>query len=87
MSKKGKDRWFFAGVAYIIGAIVFGLWAGIWWAFIGGIVLVIESAKADPVNAFGVAFGIARVIFTALIGWGAFAIGAMCSAFCLSKAE
>ena len=56
------------GVAMIIGGVVFGLWAGLWWAFIGGIVQVVEAVKVDPVSAFDIAFGIARVVFAGAIG-------------------
>lgn len=49
----------------------------VWWAFIGGIVQVVESVKADPVSAFGIAFGITRVIFATAIGWITFMVGAM----------
>ena len=60
------------GVAMIIGGVVFGLWAGLWWAFIGGIVQVVEAVKVDPVSALDIAFGIARVVFASVIGlWSA----------------
>lgn len=61
------------GVLVILAGIAFGLYAGLWWAFIGGIVDVVEAVKASPVDAAGVAFGIAKVFFAGLIGWATFA--------------
>jgi hypothetical protein len=53
----------------MVVGIALGLYAGLWWAFIGGIVQVIDAAKATPVEALGIALGVARVIFAAAIGW------------------
>ncbi len=54
----------------LIGAgIAFGLWAGVWWAFIGGIIQVVEGFKADPTSAKDIALGIGRVFFAGAIGW------------------
>lgn len=58
----------------IVAAIVLGLWAGVWWAFIGGIVDVIEQFKAADTSALGVAIGVAKVFFAGFIGWLAFAL-------------
>jgi len=42
---------------------------------IGGIIQTIEGVKADPINAFDVATGLARVIFSSFIGWFSFFAG------------
>lgn len=57
------------GLLMVLGGIAFGLWAGIWWAFIGGIVNVIEAVKASPVDAMSFATGVAKVFFAGVIGW------------------
>ena len=57
------------GLILIVGGIVFGLWAGVWWAFIGGIVNVIEAVRAPDLVAMNVAIGVAKMIFTPLIFW------------------
>lgn len=56
------------GVAMILGGVVFGVWAGLWWAFIGGIVDVVEAVKATPVEAMGIALGIVKILFAGVIG-------------------
>lgn len=75
---------------FIRGAITFilmaaavcaGLYFGVWWAFIGGIIAVIEGAKATPVESMTIALGIARVMFAGLIGWAAFWVGAAAAGF------
>ena len=52
----------------IVGGIVFGLWAGIWWAFIGGIVDVVGAIRATDFIAMDLAFGVAKIMFAGLIG-------------------
>jgi hypothetical protein len=56
------------GLLMIVTGIALGLYAGLWWAFIGGIVQVIEAVKATPVDALAVGVGSARVVFAAFIG-------------------
>jgi len=62
------------GILLIVAGLVFGLWAGIWWAFIGGIIQVIVAAKATPIVASAIAWGILKVICSGLIGWIALAV-------------
>jgi len=65
--------------AFMILAVVGGLWAGIWWAFIGGIIQLIEAVKAPELEAAQVAFGVARIFFAGLIGWITFVVGMICA--------
>lgn len=57
------------GCLLCLVGIAAGLYFGIWWAFIGGIVAVIEEIRADELEAMNVALGVARVMFAGLIGW------------------
>lgn len=57
------------GFLLVIAGVLFGAWAGIWWAFIGGIVNVIDGVRAENVDAMLIAGGIAKVTFAAVIGW------------------
>ena len=63
------------GLLLIVAGIALGLYAGLWWAFIGGIVVVIEQIRAVHLDAMTVALGIARILFAGAIG--------MASAFAL----
>lgn len=65
---------FLIGVALCLGAIVFGIWAGLWWAFIGGIVDVVNEFKAVDTNALNIGIGVAKVFFSTIIGWFAFVV-------------
>lgn len=56
------------GVLLVLGGIAFGLYAGLWWAFIGGIVDVITEIRAPELSAMNVALGIAKVLFAGAIG-------------------
>lgn len=50
----------FIGVILVIAGVGLGVWAGVWWALIGGIVQAVEGVKATPVDAWQLAFGLAR---------------------------
>ena len=56
------------GSVLVLGGVVFGVWAGLWWAFIGGIVQVIQAVQASPVDAMDIALGIARFMLAGVIG-------------------
>lgn len=56
------------GCVLVLGGVAFGVWAGLWWGFIGGIVASVEAIRADPVVALDIAYGIARVVFCGAIG-------------------
>lgn len=58
------------GIGVIGASIGGGLWMGVWWALIGGIIQIIEAAKCDPIQSSDIAFGVARLIFASAIGWG-----------------
>jgi len=75
------------GILLILAGIVFGLWAGLWWAFIGGIIQVIEAVKATPVDALNVAWGIVRFAFSGIIGWAAVMVLALPGAALIGSSE
>ncbi|WP_083570006.1 hypothetical protein [Nitrosospira sp. Nsp11] len=51
-----------------IAGVATGLYAGVWWAFIGGIMDVITEIRADELDAMNIAIGIAKVMFAGAIG-------------------
>lgn len=57
------------GLALVVGGISAGVYCGVWWAFIGGIINVIEAVRAEDLIASDVAIGVAKVIFAGLISW------------------
>ncbi len=62
------------GLIMVVGGIACGLYAGLWWAFIGGICDVIEAIRAENMVAMDVAIGVAKVLFAGVIGYGAAAV-------------
>lgn len=58
----------FIGVILIIVGLGLAVYAGLWWAFICGIIQVVEAVKATPVEALDLALGIARICFAGFIG-------------------
>ena len=57
------------GIGLIILGIGLGLYVGLYLCFIGGIVAIVEAIKATPIESLGIAFGIVRIVFAALLGW------------------
>lgn len=56
------------GILLMVAGVAFGVYVGLWLCLIGGIVQIIDSAKLTPVDSWGVAFGIARVLCTGVAG-------------------
>lgn len=63
------------GVLLCILGAALGLYVGVYWAFIGGIVQVIEEIRGPVMNSMSVAIGIVRILFAGFIG--------VVSSFCL----
>lgn len=50
-----------------ITAAVLGIYFGFWWAFIGGIVDIVNEVKGN-VDALNIALGAAKIVFAGVIG-------------------
>ena len=61
----------------ILGVIALAAYVGIWLMLVGGIVQVIDSAKAMPTDSMGVAIGVVRVLGAGFVGALTFWIGAL----------
>ena len=59
------------GMLLVLGGVVFGVWAGVWWALIGGIIDVINQVRAEHLDAIAVAIGVAKIMFAGAIGYAA----------------
>ena len=57
------------GILLIILGLFFGLYVGGWVLFIGGIVQIIESIKSIPIESFGIAIGLIRILIAGFVGW------------------
>ena len=53
----------------IIAGVFIGLYMGLWWALVGGVLLIIEQIRADQVQVLQVAYGVFRIVFAGLIGY------------------
>jgi hypothetical protein len=56
------------GIILVIAGLCVGIFAGFWWAFVGGIIQVVDAVKVTPVEAIDLALGIARIVFAGFIG-------------------
>lgn len=56
------------GIIMILVGVFLGLYVGVWWAFIGGIVDVIEAIRATDLVAMDVAIGVAKVMLAGPLG-------------------
>ena len=64
------------GIIIAILGIAGGIYVGFWLMFVGGISQIINSI--NPVDGFGIAIGIARIVFCEIggfIAWLGIAIG------------
>jgi hypothetical protein len=55
-------------IIFSAAGVLGGIWFGLWFMLIGGIVQFVDGVKADPTDAMDIAFGVARFIF-AWTGW------------------
>lgn len=58
----------FVGIILMVAGVALAVYAGLWWAFIGGIIQAVEAVKATPIDAMDLALGIARIVFAGFIG-------------------
>lgn len=56
------------GLLLVLAGIALGLYVGIWVCFIGGIVEIVTAIKATPVPALQLAVGIAKILFSGVLG-------------------
>ena len=56
------------GLLLVLVGIVFGVWAGLWWAFVGGIMQIVAAVQTSPVPGADIAWGIVKIIFAGAIG-------------------
>jgi hypothetical protein len=68
-NKKEKEMKLWLGILMIVSGFVFGVYVGVWWAFIGGIMDVIYEIRAINMDIEVLAVGIAKILFAAPIGW------------------
>jgi len=57
------------GSAMALLGVALGLYVGIWWGFIGGIVDVIAAIRAPELVSMNVATGVAKIMFSGFLGW------------------
>ncbi|MNL99721.1 hypothetical protein D3C76_02080 [compost metagenome] len=56
------------GIISIIFGIVSGLYVGLWWAFIGGIIQLVDAFNSSPIVGKDIAVGFARVFLATTVG-------------------
>jgi hypothetical protein len=56
------------GITLILIGVVTGLYIGLWWAFIGGIVQVINAIRAPEIAPLTIALGIAKIVLASFLG-------------------
>lgn len=73
-TKMSSNLYAIFGIAMMVVGVVAGIYFGLWWAFIGGIIDIVNALKADDIVAFDVAIGLAKIVFASVIGWASFAL-------------
>jgi hypothetical protein len=57
------------GLFLVLASIAAGIYFGLIWAFIGGIVTIITQLQSGHIAAMVIACAIARIVLAGLIGW------------------
>lgn len=57
------------GLLLIISGILLGLYVGFYVCLFGGVMSIIEGAKATPVEAASIAWGVVKIVAAGLCGW------------------
>jgi hypothetical protein len=65
---KGNEMKQIIGAVLMVIGIAVGIYAGFWWAFVGGIVDIVDAVKAENIVAMDIAIGIAKIVFAGAIG-------------------
>ncbi len=69
---------------WMVGVFFVAAYVALGYGLVGGVVQLIHAAQAAPVNAYGVAFGLARVLCTKFIFSAVFILMAFPAAAFLS---
>lgn len=56
------------GGLMVAAGVALGLYVGVWWAFVGGIVDVVQAIRAPELVSTNLAIGIAKVMFAGMVG-------------------
>ena len=59
------------GIVLMVAGVAAGIYVGFWILFVGGIVDVVDGAKATPTNGGMIAWGLAKSVLLAEIVGGA----------------
>lgn len=60
---------FLLGCLMMLAGAALGVYVGVWWAFVGGIVDIYNGVVAVPPEITAAAFGVVKVVLAPLIGW------------------
>lgn len=56
------------GYILMVCGVFFGIYMGVWWAFIGGIIEMVNGVTATPVEAASIAWGLLRWSSAGVLG-------------------
>jgi hypothetical protein len=56
------------GLALILAGVLGGIYVGLIWLFIGGIIQIVTELKSDDIQALSIAWGIAKIILASPVG-------------------
>ena len=57
------------GVIIVLLGILAGLFIGVWFMLMGGIVQIVEAIKSNPVSTCNLFIGLVRFTFSSVVGW------------------
>jgi len=57
------------GLILMAAGACIGIYVGVWYCFIGGIVDIIESVRATDLSSMSVAIGFVKIMGSSIAGW------------------
>lgn len=57
------------GLVLVIVGIACGIYFGLWWALIGGIIPLINDCRVATIVPMDIALDVVRILFAGAIGW------------------
>lgn len=71
------------GLVFIAFGICLGIYVGLWWAFVGGIMQIVNTVRSPELDAAILAWGVVKVVFASFAGCLAGALPVMVGLFIL----
>lgn len=75
------------GWVLVVAGVCLGVYMGVWWALVGGVVDLIEAIKAPVTTASAVGVGLLKIVASGVIGWATMVVAVLPGSYLLHRSE